>query len=250
MANRGYWLDSNGNDKIYSLKLADIVAGNTRTKKLFWQNDRSAATGSITAQIKQFATSDLDDLIQWALCPITLSCPYNVSLTLQAGGSLTASTTYYYRITAFNENGETTGSIEKSITTDTSNKTILVEWDVISGADGYIIYRSTLSGSYSNSRRDVIEDGSITSYTDTNQNPDPSSAYSWWPAINTDFDLPSENTTAGESPDYGTPPTLSVSDISVGIVQPGQQICFWFDVETLITTPIGNKQAYFSFLEA
>lgn len=246
MAKKAY-LDSDGNTEIFAKDLGNVLASVTEYKKLFLQNKRSAETYFITGSILEFEGSDGNDFVKWALCPLTLSCPFNFALTLLSGGDLVASTKYYYRITAFNENGETGGSLEKNITTDVTNKSIKLTWDKIQGADGYIIYRST-NQIYTNARRDVIEDPDILEWIDTGQVADPSSPYGW-PGINTDFDLPIENTTAGESPDYGTPPTLDTIDINFDILQSGEQKALWVGIYTTLSTPEEVKNFILDFPE-
>jgi len=81
-----------------------------------------------------------------------LSTPTNLTATTVSGGSLDASTTYYYKVFAvfsnaslnsqyFYENGRSLCSIEVSATTDATNKSIKLDWDAVSGAGGYRIYR-------------------------------------------------------------------------------------------------------------
>ena len=57
-------------------------------------------------------------------------------------------TAYYYKVTALNDNGETTGSTEATITTSaasgtyTNDDTITISWTAVSGATKYKIHRS------------------------------------------------------------------------------------------------------------
>jgi hypothetical protein len=228
------YFDSDGYTELFAENFGNIFATATFAKKIFIQNDKALETGVVTGEIGQYSDSDGYSMVRWALCPNTLSCPFNVAAELQAGGSLTADTTYYYRITAFNALGETTGSVEVSALTTAANKTIKLTWGKVEGAEGYIIYRST-SQVYTNARRDVIEDPDTLEWTDTGQVSDPSSPYGW-PGINTDFDLPIENTTAGEAPDYGTAPTLAAGDLTIGILQPGQMKALWLGVASTLST--------------
>ncbi len=92
--------------------------------------------------------------------------PAIVSAAAQSGGSLTASTTYYYKITAIDANGETLPSAELSATTTSSNKMIYLVWQNAPGAIGYRVYRSTTSGSYGASSL-VSKDGDLRTFTDT-----------------------------------------------------------------------------------
>jgi hypothetical protein len=74
--------------------------------------------------------------------------PTSVTGVVVSGGSLTASTTYYYRVTALDELGETLASVETSATTTSTNKTINLTWSFVSSATSYKVYRSTTSGVY------------------------------------------------------------------------------------------------------
>lgn len=83
-------------------------------------------------------------------CPFVVT-PTNPAATLAAGGSLTLSTTYYYKITAVGVNGETIGSAEVNATPSGGNRTINLTWDLQSDwglAHEYRVYRSTTSGVY------------------------------------------------------------------------------------------------------
>lgn len=237
---RGRLQDSDGETTIGAILLTSIEAGDNSYKKFFIQNNTSRSSGSLSYAINQIGISDLYSLLKWALCPTTLSCPYNVTAELVSGGVLVASTVYYVRITAYNENGETTGSIEVSITTDTVYKAFKLNWSELAGAEGYIIYIST-NQNYTNARKMIIEDPATVEWTYTGAEYDPSIPYpAGFPGINEDYDLPEENTTAGESPDYGTPPEdgeFASEDIDFGSLQPGQQVAFWLAVFTSLTTP-------------
>ncbi len=75
-----------------------------------------------------------------------LPAPTGLSTTVLAGGTLAASTIYYYVVTSVNANGETTISAQISGLTGTTNKTIKVDWGSVSGATAYKVYRSTTNG--------------------------------------------------------------------------------------------------------
>jgi hypothetical protein len=67
---------------------------------------------------------------------------------LKTGTGLEATTTYYWKITAYNDLGETVGSSEVTATTDTTKKQVILSWTPVLGAVGYKIYRSTSAGAY------------------------------------------------------------------------------------------------------
>lgn len=88
------------------------------------------------------------------------------SATPAAGGSLAAGTTYYYRVVAVVCDSSDTDVTEQSqknlygqpcaevsATTDATNKTINLSWTAVSGATGYLVFRSTVSDSYGGTKR-------------------------------------------------------------------------------------------------
>jgi uncharacterized phage protein gp47/JayE len=76
----------------------------------------------------------------------TLSAPQGLSaIQSSTSGSLTA-TTYYYVVTALNDNGETTASDQASVAISSGGSATLT-WSSVVGATEYKIYRSTSSGS-------------------------------------------------------------------------------------------------------
>src|SRR4030042_206456 len=91
-----------------------------------------------------------------------LATPTNIVAPPQAGGSLAASTRYYFRILAQNSTStyfmpallhRSDWSAEQYFDTDVTNKQALITWDAVSGATGYVIIMSTVSGSYLGSKR-------------------------------------------------------------------------------------------------
>jgi len=87
---------------------------------------------------------------------------------------LSAGTTYYYKVSAYNSDGESLESSYISETTlpsaptgisasATSSSSIMVSWDAVFGATGYYVYRSSsATGTYTR-----VGTPSTTSYTDT-----------------------------------------------------------------------------------
>jgi hypothetical protein len=71
---------------------------------------------------------------------------------LASGGSLAASTTYYYAVTALGAWGESGVSVsvnplsEVSKQTSSSNKKVTLNWSAVTGATGYRVYRGNSSG--------------------------------------------------------------------------------------------------------
>ena len=91
-----------------------------------------------------------------------LTTPANIVATPQAGGSLAASTRYYYRILAQNSTSvyympawllRSAWSPEQYFDTDATNKQAAITWDAVAGATGYVVILSTVSGDYTGSKR-------------------------------------------------------------------------------------------------
>lgn len=100
-----------------------------------------------------------------AMTVSTLSAPTISGIT--TGSGTLAAATYYYKVTAVNVNGETTGSAEVShvLAAPGGNQ---VTWGAISGATGYNIYRSTVTNtehflaSVGSPAVTFLDDGSLT----------------------------------------------------------------------------------------
>jgi hypothetical protein len=91
---------------------------------------------------------------------LPIASPTNLQATLQAGGSLAANTTYYYIVIAYDQTSYTPSgvfcyhspiSIEGTFTTDTTNRSVKINWDNVTGATRYQILLTTISGNYTNS---------------------------------------------------------------------------------------------------
>lgn len=88
--------------------------------------------------------------------------------TATTGGTLPASTQYFYVVTATNANGETIASNEVTQTTGsgTSTNTISLSWANVQHAYGYKVYRGTTTGG-ENALLTTITSGATVTYTDT-----------------------------------------------------------------------------------
>lgn len=161
---------------------------------------------------------DASSLFLMALDPDALIPPYNVTLTLGPtadGGTWSGTGTQYYRVVTLLGSDTTNGSQEASVTVDDTTKRVTVAWSEDLAGDGYKVYRSDTSGSYTtpalvfttadNTEVSFVDDGST-----------PSSGA-----------LPLANTTGGVAPFYGTPPTLAAGTLTIGTLDPGQQARFW-----------------------
>jgi len=72
--------------------------------------------------------------------------PENCLATPQVGGSLAASTTYYYRIAIVTDRGEDVACDHFTGTTTDVNKTLVLTWNAVAGVKatgGYKVYRNT-----------------------------------------------------------------------------------------------------------
>ena len=86
--------------------------------------------------------------------------PVNITATAIAGGDLPVGTTYYYKVVAVGPGNSyyqgdgaqwwrSVPSIEVSATTDTTNRTIRIEWDKASDSKVWLLFRTTIVGDYS-----------------------------------------------------------------------------------------------------
>jgi hypothetical protein len=68
--------------------------------------------------------------------------------TATTGGTIPRSTTWYYKVTAINANGETTAGTEQSLSTGagTDTNTLSANWTTVAGATGFKIYRGVAAG--------------------------------------------------------------------------------------------------------
>lgn len=99
-------------------------------------------------------------------CPANvLSASVAASAVASVGGTLTASTTYRYKIVAKNGRGSTIASNEVTGTTTAPNKILTVTWSAVTGATGYDVYR-TAAGGAANSETFLTSVGAVTSYVD------------------------------------------------------------------------------------
>jgi hypothetical protein len=100
---------------------------------------------------------------------VTITAPLaaatNPAASLAAGGSLTVGTAYYYRVIAvarFSNLSAPSGYVwglyysgnwgipcdEVTATPTSGNQSIALTWDAVTGADGYVVYRTLVSGDY------------------------------------------------------------------------------------------------------
>lgn len=134
---------------------------------------------------------------------VAQNAPVGLAAVAVSGGSLTAATTYYYRVTATGIQGnseiETIGSNEASALTTSSNKQITLTWTRLQGATGYKIYRGTSAGS-ENTLVATITSGSTVTYTnDGTESTSASSPPSTAPDGFIEFEIRSFDNLVGEA---------------------------------------------------
>ena len=91
-----------------------------------------------------------------------LSAPSGLVATGSTTGGTLAAATYYYKVTALNGSGETTGSTEVSVTTTGTTSSVALTWTAVPGATSYRIYRGTAAAS-----ENVYYTSTSNSFTDT-----------------------------------------------------------------------------------
>jgi hypothetical protein len=213
--------DNDGATQLSSQVWPDAFAGVTQTPRKFAienTGDR-ILIAAFNVSITEVGTNDGDTMLQIALDTSgTLSKPYNVAAALTAagaGGSWGSTGLRYFRITAYNATGATVGSTEISIDVDVVSKKVVLTWTEIVGATGYKIYRTTSSGVYTpTALRTTIVGSSTTTFTDDG-------------AALSAGALPSDNTTGGVGPTYGTAPTFDIVSLSLGPLAIHQQKFYW-----------------------
>lgn len=141
-------------------------------------------------------------------------------------------------VTAVNAMGETIASVEATFQITATTQRVTIQWEEVPGAEGYRVYVTGTPGNYSGDHlvadeSDLDEQGSTTLvYDGTAAEPGAP---------------PTENTTGGAGPTYGTPPDDSEFDQvnkAIGELAIGQQ---WFYWARLVvppgTTEVGNRRA-------
>lgn len=161
-----------------------------------------------------------------------LTTPINIVATPQAGGSLAASTRYYYRILA--QNSTVVGSMpawllrsdwsaEQYFDTDSTNKQALITWDAVTGATGYVIILSTVSGNYVGSKRLGASSGSVTTTTNsyTLSTVTTLNEYTWLMLNATTYPMPGGIARVGSRINVYFDGTVTLTDIYNTIVAAG-----------------------------
>jgi hypothetical protein len=106
-----------------------------------------------------------------------LAVPGTVTPTGSTTGGTLAAATYFYKVTALNAVGETTGSAEASVTTTGTTSSVALAWTAVASAASYKVYRGTAAAG-----ENVFYTTATNSYTDTG-------------AVSTAGTVPTSNTT-------------------------------------------------------
>lgn len=81
-------------------------------------------------------------------------------------GGAVAAGTYYYKVSAMDETGETLpGTESAAVTVDSSNNKVDLTWTAVAGATSYKVYRTTTSGTYTTPA--LVGTATTNSFTDT-----------------------------------------------------------------------------------
>ena len=150
LASQGLMLRGN----IFAEQGTNLIAATSNTALTVTQSGTGNIVELYDNLYKVFQVADGGKLALWRNATLSganltispLSPPSGLSVaTSSSSGSCSTSTTYYYRVTAVNPNGETIGSTEVSITTGDSDTAIDISFNPVEGATGYKVYRSTAS---------------------------------------------------------------------------------------------------------
>lgn len=121
--------------------------------------------GKITIPSTECLGVTLREMALFGAGPALLATPVISSTsTATTGGSLANATTYSYRVSAINANGETLPSTALTRLTGASGAahTITINWSAITGATGYKIY-----GRVGGAEQLIATVGAVTTYVDT-----------------------------------------------------------------------------------
>ena len=209
--------DATGGTQITAKAFADGYAGVAQTaEKFFIENIGDRALVDCECRITQSGSSDGSTMVRIGADTATVVPPYGFAAVVSptgGGGTWGATGTYYYRATALNGQGETTGCLEVSAVVDEATKKVTLTWTKPSGATGYKIYRSTSQGVYTTPvLRATL--GDVATYDDTGG------------AVGAGAP-PAANTTGGAAPAYGTPPALGLGPLTIGSLAMGKQWVYW-----------------------
>jgi hypothetical protein len=172
-------------------------------------------SSTFKANIVQIGSSPGNTQLRIGLDEGTLSPPWGVIGTVSAGGgSWGATGTRAAVVTARNATGMTVASMEAKATVTALSDTLTWAWAPVAGATGYNVYRrDDPSGTYLTPSL-IADNVAVTSVADVGTSPSAGAP-------------PTENTTAGAGPSYGTAPTLGFGPVLFGITETGRWRFLW-----------------------
>lgn len=162
-----YKLPINPAGRSYEQRRAAIIAAMQRTftsgTGADWKAKLTQFLGTNWEYIEGEDGGTPDSGIVQILLPFgdSIDPPENLAVGTKTAGGL-ANDTYYWRVTAVNIFGETTGSDEISSTVTGGNGTVPLTWDEVAGAASYKVYRGTESG-----EEFLVASAATNGYTDT-----------------------------------------------------------------------------------
>jgi len=200
--------------------LGTIVAGATDTPRKFGATNIAGRTfgGSPFAgcQLRRAtlgpSTTGYDQLRIGLDTGGTLSPPWDVTATAGAagaGGVFASIGTKFYKLTATDAAGETTGSVEASVTLTATTQQVTLGWTPPAGATAIKVWRSTTTETYTPTALRAALSGASTSYIDDG-------------SATITGSIPTDNTTGS-----GSAPTLEEGPIAVDPIPDGATVFFW-----------------------
>lgn len=99
---------------------------------------------------------------EWYVVNSDLTTPAGLAATASTTGGSLATATYFYKVTALNSIGETTGSAEVSAAVTGPTGSVTLTWNAVVGASSYRVYRGTATGA-----QNVYYTTTTNAYTDT-----------------------------------------------------------------------------------
>jgi hypothetical protein len=232
-------LDSDGFTTIVQENWPDIFAGTTGTAKKFgFENNGDRPLGAtpgpatgLEIAIVQVGANDGSAMLRIGLDTVTLSQPWSMAAALGPAGGVWGSTgTRGWKITALNATGETIQSFEVTFNVTDTSKKVTLTWVNPPGTTQNKVYRTDTPGTYgATSRRATI--AVTTTYDD-----DGAALSAGQP--------PSENTSGGAGPAFGTPPALGTTPLQVTLMEVGRQKFYWVNrVVPGATSEDGNPRS-------
>jgi len=198
----------------------------------------TASSGSITISWSPVSGADGYNIYRSLSYSGTYNMVGTVNSTTFTDTGLLANTAYYYKVAAYNSIGASEQSSSVSATTSGSNgatlsvpanvtatavssSSITVSWSVVSGANGYLIYRSlSYSGIY-----DEVGDAYSTSFTDTGLSAN--TAYYYKVSAFNNYTETAQSSPVSATTSAGNTPPSAPSNVTATATSPGSITVSW-----------------------